>query len=134
MNWFDIFFKLIIINCIAIDIIFALPFPLCWPRNLTDSEIKRNRSEASSKWNKCKIYVGDQLDRCRWMEQTQGNAWLLLIGKPSMVPSFLNRFSYFMNWIRQIPLSSTRWQFLFCPRTTCCLLFLNSAHALDVFT
>jgi len=22
---------LIIINCIAIDIIFALPFPLCWP-------------------------------------------------------------------------------------------------------
>ena len=30
MNWFDIFFKLMIINCIAIDIIFALPFPLCW--------------------------------------------------------------------------------------------------------
>ena len=23
----------------------------------------------------------------------------------------------------------TRWHFLFCPRTTCCLLFLNSAHA-----
>ena len=32
-KWIDsiIFFKLIIINCIAIDIIFALPFPLCWP-------------------------------------------------------------------------------------------------------
>jgi hypothetical protein len=79
-------------------------------RTLTDSEIKRNRSEVSSKWNKCRIYVGDQLDRCRWMERTQGSAtrqisrwsgkdfaWLLLIGKPSMLPSFLNRFSYFMN-------------------------------------
>ena len=33
-------------------------------RTLTDSEIKRNRSEVSSKWNKCRIYVGDQLDRC----------------------------------------------------------------------
>jgi hypothetical protein len=66
-------------------------------RTLTDSEIKRNRSEVSSKWNKCRIYVGDQLDCCRWMERTQGSAWLLLIGKPSMLPSFLNRFSYFMN-------------------------------------
>ena len=66
-------------------------------RPLTDSEIKRNRSEVSSKWNKCRIYVGDQLDRCRWMARTQGSAWLLLIGKPSMLPYFLNRFSYFMN-------------------------------------
>ena len=66
-------------------------------RTLTDSEIKRNRSEVSSKWNKCKIYVGDQLDRCRWMERTHGSAWLLMIGKPSMLPPFLNRFSYFMN-------------------------------------
>ena len=64
---------------------------------LKDSEIKRNRSEVSSKWNKCRIYVGDQLYRCRWMARTQGSAWLLLIGKPSMLPSFLNRFSYFMN-------------------------------------
>jgi hypothetical protein len=32
-------------------------------RTLTDSEIKRNRSEVSSK---CRIYVGDQLDR--WSE------------------------------------------------------------------
>jgi hypothetical protein len=30
-------------------------------RTLTDSEIKRNRSEVSSKWNRCRIYVGDQL-------------------------------------------------------------------------
>jgi hypothetical protein len=30
---------------------------------LTDSERKMNRSEVSSKWNKCRIYVGDQLDR-----------------------------------------------------------------------
>ena len=36
-------------------------------------------------------------------------------------------------WIHQSPLSSTRWHFLFCPRTTCCLLFLNSAHAQDGF-
>ena len=43
-------------------------------RTLTDSEIKRNRSEVSSKWNKCRIYVGGQLDRCRWMERTQGSA------------------------------------------------------------
>ena len=35
-------------------------------RTSTDSEIKRNRSEVSSKWNKCRIYVGDQLDR--WSE------------------------------------------------------------------
>jgi hypothetical protein len=40
----------------------------------TDSEIKRNRNEVSSKWNKRRIYVGDQLDRCRWMERTQGSA------------------------------------------------------------
>jgi hypothetical protein len=33
---------------------------------LTDSEIKRNRSAVSSKWNKFRIYVGDQLDR--WNE------------------------------------------------------------------
>jgi hypothetical protein len=45
--------------------------------------------------------------------------------------SFLFIFHLF---IRQSPLSSTRWHFLFCPRTTCCLLFLNSAHAQDGFT
>ena len=33
---------------------------------LTDSEKTRNRSAISSKWNKCRIYVGDQLDR--WNE------------------------------------------------------------------
>ena len=32
-------------------------------RTLTDSERKMNRSEVSSKWNKCRMYVGDQLDR-----------------------------------------------------------------------
>ena len=35
-------------------------------RTLTDSERKRNRSAVSSKWNTCRIYVGDQLDR--WNE------------------------------------------------------------------
>ena len=37
-------------------------------RTLTDSERKRNRSAVSSKWNKCRIYVGDQLER------TEGSA------------------------------------------------------------
>ena len=35
-------------------------------RTLTDSERKMNRSEVSFKWNKCRIYVGDQLNR--WNE------------------------------------------------------------------
>ena len=74
-------------------------------RTLTDSEIKRNRSEVFSKWNKCRIYVGDQLDR--WSELKEvlrvkshaevAKILLIPIGKPSMLPSFLNRFSYFMN-------------------------------------
>ena len=54
-------------------------------------------------------------------------------------PTFVPFWRYFTSiplylWIRQSPLSSTRWQFLFCPRTTCCLLFLNSVHAQHVFT
>ena len=36
---------------------------------LTDSERKMNRSEVSSKWNKCRIYVGDQLDRCNEIKE-----------------------------------------------------------------
>jgi hypothetical protein len=36
---------------------------------LTDSERKMNRSEVSSKWNKCRIYVGDQLDRWNELEE-----------------------------------------------------------------
>ena len=73
-------------------------------RTLTDSERKMNRSEVSSKWNKCRMYVGDQLDR--WNElkevlrvQTRAEfANICLIGKTNMFfPSFLTRFSYFMN-------------------------------------
>jgi hypothetical protein len=73
-------------------------------RTLTDSEKKMNRSEVSFKENKCRIYVGDQMDR--WNElkevlrvQTRAEvATCCLIGKPSMFfPSFLDRFSYFMN-------------------------------------
>ena len=41
-------------------------------RTLTDSERKMNRSEVSSKWNKCRIYVDDQLDR--WKQ----SPWKLL--------------------------------------------------------
>ena len=59
-------------------------------------------------------------------------------GSPTY-PAFVPMGRYFTSiplylGIRQSPLSSTRWQFLFCPRTTCCLLFLNSAHAQEVFT
>jgi hypothetical protein len=54
-------------------------------------------------------------------------------------PAFVPFGRYFTSihlslWIRQSPLSSTRWHFLFFPKTTCCLLFLNSAHAQDGFT
>jgi hypothetical protein len=66
-------------------------------RALTASERKMNRSEVSSKWGS----VGP-------LEWTQGSdtrpnshsKWqrFCLVGKPSMFfPSFLNRFSYFMN-------------------------------------
>jgi hypothetical protein len=36
---------------------------------LRDTERKRNRSAASSKWKKCRIYVVEQLDR--WNEQKE---------------------------------------------------------------
>ena len=78
-------------------------------RTLTDSEIQRNRSGVSSKWNKCRIYVGDQLDSCRWMERTQGSAtrqisrwsgkdfaWLLLMGKPTIFSQSFFIFYEFM--------------------------------------
>ena len=53
---------------------------------------------------------------------------------PYIYPAFVPFGRYFTSihlslWIHQRPLSSTR-----CPRTTCCLLFLNSAHAHDGFT
>ena len=35
-------------------------------QTLTDSERKMNRSEVSSKWNKCRIYLRNQLNR--WIE------------------------------------------------------------------
>jgi hypothetical protein len=46
-------------------------------RNLTDSERKRNRSAVSFKWNKCRIYVGDQLDRWNELSRWSGKyfAW-----------------------------------------------------------
>ena len=73
-------------------------------RTLTDSERKR-KSAVSSKWNKCRIYVGDQLDRWNELKEVLLHTSKLtlkwqrfgLIGKPSMLPSFLNGFSYFMN-------------------------------------
>ena len=77
-------------------------------RTLTDSERKMNRSEVSAIWKKCRIYVGDQLNRCCWMERTQGSAtrqisrwsdkdfaWLLLIGKPSMLPFSQSFFIFY---------------------------------------
>jgi hypothetical protein len=68
-----------------------------------DSEIKRNRSEVSSKWNKCRIYVRDQLDRCRWMERTQGSATvkshaelakILPCSRRVHIEGHMNRFEY----------------------------------------
>ena len=58
---------------------------------------------------------------------------------PYIYPAFVPFGRYFTSihlslWIHQSPCSSMRWHFLFCPRTTCCLLFLNSAHAQDRFT
>jgi hypothetical protein len=50
---------------------------------LTDSEKKMNRSEVSSKWNKCRIYVGDQLER------TQGSAKLALKWQFMMMPMII---------------------------------------------
>jgi hypothetical protein len=57
-----------------------------------------------------RVHIEGHMNSCRWMERTQGSAtrqisrwsgknfaWLLLIGKPNMLHSFLNRFSYFMN-------------------------------------
>jgi hypothetical protein len=41
-------------------------------RTLTDSERKRNISAISSKWNKCRIYVGDQLDRWNELKEALG--------------------------------------------------------------
>jgi hypothetical protein len=58
---------------------------------------------------------------------------------PYIYPAFVPFGRYFTSihislWICQSSLSSTPWHFLFCPRTTCCLLFLNSVHAQDGFT
>jgi hypothetical protein len=50
-----------------------VPFARGRTRTLTNSDIKRNRSAVSSKWNKCRIYVGDQLDPA--LERTEGSAF-----------------------------------------------------------
>ena len=71
---------------------------------LTDSERKMNKSEVSSKWNKCRIYegiswtVGTNSMKSYASKLALNLQIFCLIGKPNMVfPSFLNRFSYFMN-------------------------------------
>ena len=63
-----------------------------------------NAWKKSSKWNLCRIYVGDQLDRWNELKKCYASKLALkwqrfcLIGKPNMFfPFFLNRFSYFMN-------------------------------------
>ena len=71
----------------------------------TDSERKRNRSAVSSKWNKCRIYVGDQLDvgtnwrkcyasklRLKWQR-------FCLIGKPRHVAFFSQSFFIFYEFM-----------------------------------
>ena len=62
-------------------------------------EKERNRSAVSSKWNKCRIYVGDQLDRWNELKEVlrvQTHAEVAKISRGKLL-SFLNRFSYFMN-------------------------------------
>ena len=63
-----------------------------------DSERKMNRSEVSSKWNKCRIYVGDQLDRWNELKEVLRIQTHAEVAKSMFFPSFLNRFSYFMNF------------------------------------
>jgi hypothetical protein len=61
---------------------------------LTDSERKRNRSAVSSKWKKCRIYVGDQLDRasspdaaaCRVCLPRKYGRFMLLIDNNLLLP------------------------------------------------
>ena len=174
------FSKLIIINCIAIDIIFALPFPLCWPLKicaclprkygrfmllidnnlllpvaklywLISTENDHRHHHKFIEYEKRLRKEGYMLDLPINNDQAkslplQREIWrvaLLWVRSiqliPYIYPAFVPFGRYFTSihlslWIRQSPFSSTRWQFLFCPRTTCCLLFLNSAHAQDVFT
>jgi hypothetical protein len=54
-------------------------------RTLTDSERKMNRSEVSFKWNKCRIYVGDQLDH--WCLPRKYGRFMLLIDNNLLLPS-----------------------------------------------
>jgi hypothetical protein len=97
---------------------------------------KRLRKE----WKTCslssKIFATSArvLTRSTSLSSFQRSNW-----SPYIYPAFVPFGRYFTSihlslWIRQSPLSSTHWHFLFCPRTTCCLLFLNSAHAQDGFT
>jgi hypothetical protein len=51
-------------------------------QTLTDSERKMNRSEVSSKWNKFRIYVGDQLDRWNELKEVL----------------HMNRFDFLLSW------------------------------------
>ena len=41
--------------------------------NVWKKERKMNRSEVSSKWNKCRIFVGDQLDRWNELKEVLRN-------------------------------------------------------------
>jgi hypothetical protein len=56
---------------------------------------------------------------------------------PYIYPAFVPFERYFTSihlslWIRQCPLSSTRWHFRFCPRTTCCLLLVRSDYYIGI--
>jgi hypothetical protein len=93
-----------------------------------------NRSEVSSKWNKCRIYVGDQLDR--WNElkevlrvQTRAevaNSLVKYLPDTSLLFIFISESVK----VRFLPRVYT-FSFAQEPR---CLLFLNSAHAQEGFT
>jgi hypothetical protein len=59
-------------------------------RTLTDSERKRNGSAVSSKWNKCRIYVGDQLDRWNELKEVLSiqTPHLIKLYRTFITPSF----------------------------------------------
>jgi hypothetical protein len=65
-----------------------------------------------------------------WMTIFKSIHMAFYVNTPYIYPAFVPFGRYFTSiplylWIRQSPLSSTSWQFLFCPRTPCCLLFYH---------
>jgi hypothetical protein len=100
-----------------------------------------NRSEVSSKWNKCRIYVGDQLDR--WNElkevlrvQTRAEVANSLV---KYLPTYILHLFHLEDTSLLFIFISESVKVRFLPRVYTfsfaqeprCLLFLSSVHAQD---